>query len=290
MRNRINKSNIIIHKTADRSFFYDCDSFFCDVIYLAHSDKVKCSSENFQSIHSHPSYELQYITGGYCEFELSDRSIVKIKENEFIIFPPNYNHRIVKESENFSKLAAQFRFNPKNNHFYNIAEIIFKTPAKMAASKHMRSFYEIIAAYHQDKLRDLQNAALLSFMSFFVETCHTTVGDQYIHLNESPNNHRTNEAVQFIDNNLSANLTVENVANHIHISKKQLERMFITYLGMTPGKYIRKQRAKKIRELLFNEEYTLENIADMLEYNSISSMIKAFKRVEGITPHLLRRQ
>lgn len=290
MKKQTSGKSIILTKSSENSFFYDCDSFFCDVIYLALRDKVNHSSENFQPMHSHPSYELHYVTSGYCEIKLYDDKLIKIKENEFIIFPPNYNHMITKESENFSKLSAQFRFTPKDNQFYNITEILFKTPAKAESSKHMRAITKLITGYHGNKLGDYHNAILLSFMSLFIEICHTIVGDQYIFLNENPNNHRASEAVHFIDNNISANLTVENVAEHIHISKKQLERMFITYLGMTPGKYIRKQRAKKIRELLFNEEYTLENIAEMLEYNSVSSMIKAFKRVEGTTPHLLRRQ
>jgi len=287
-----NHTNYVFHKSSNHSILYECELFSCEAIYISYCPPVTEAGYFQPTYHSHPNYELHYVLSGSCEIELEDKTIFKISKNQFILIPPHLKHRITDESIGFSKLASLFSLvahdNPENS-FYKTAELIAETPVVKKPSRYMKQLSAKIIEFARKKPTDLKNSLLFAFMAFITDMFRVLVGTHQVELRKRYNDKRFDDAINYINENVSEKLTVNDVANYIHISKKQLERLFDSILKQTPGTYIKNQRALRIRNLLLKPELSLDDIAEIMGYNNVSSMIKFYKRIEGNTPQQFRK-
>jgi AraC family transcriptional regulator, arabinose operon regulatory protein len=63
-----------------------------------------------------------------------------------------------------------------------------------------------------------------------------------------------------------------------------LIRRFSHSTGLTPGAYLTRVRTEKAMELLRETTLSIEVIAEQIGYSSGSYLIKAFRRLTGLTP------
>lgn len=63
-----------------------------------------------------------------------------------------------------------------------------------------------------------------------------------------------------------------------------LSTLFSESQGTTVRQYYITQRIERVKELLVYDELSLSQIADLLEYSSVSHLSKQFKKVTGFTP------
>lgn len=63
-----------------------------------------------------------------------------------------------------------------------------------------------------------------------------------------------------------------------------LSHLFSEIEGTTIEKYYIAQRIEKVKELLVYDELTLSEIADQLNYSSVSYLSNQFKKITGLTP------
>ena len=79
---------------------------------------------------------------------------------------------------------------------------------------------------------------------------------------------------------------VKNVGNEY----SYLSTLFSTIEKTTIEKYIILQKIERTKELLFNGELSLSEIAWSLEYSSVAHLSNQFKQIVGITPSEYKRQ
>ncbi len=82
--------------------------------------------------------------------------------------------------------------------------------------------------------------------------------------------------------------TQEEVARQLKLSKRTLSRRLDQY-GTSYQKIIRKVRQELAIHYLTSTNWTIEDIADMLDYESASNFGRAFKRWTGIPPGVYRK-
>lgn len=63
-----------------------------------------------------------------------------------------------------------------------------------------------------------------------------------------------------------------------------LSNLFSESQGITLNQYYITQRIERVKELLVYDELSLSEIADVLQYSSVSHLSKQFKKVTGFTP------
>ena len=97
-----------------------------------------------------------------------------------------------------------------------------------------------------------------------------------------------NNAINYIYNNLSKDLTLDMVANAIHISKNYLSFLFPKYTGYSFSHWLRISRINRSKDLLINTNLSLLEIALECGFNSQSYFCNVFRRTEKITPKKYR--
>ena len=99
------------------------------------------------------------------------------------------------------------------------------------------------------------------------------------------NNRKTIErALEYINNNLSADLTLEKLASAANFNTIYFHKLFKASTGKTLHEYVEDQRIKKSVNLLISTDMTLTQIAYECGFSSQSYFSYAFKRRMGTSP------
>jgi AraC-like DNA-binding protein len=98
------------------------------------------------------------------------------------------------------------------------------------------------------------------------------------------------KAVYYIGTHYAENLTVRKLGNEIGLSEWHLAHLFPVELGMTVKTLITKVRIEVAKQLLYNQSYTLEYIAEMVGFNDGPHLSRVFRQFTGCPPGLYRRK
>jgi transcriptional regulator GlxA family with amidase domain len=90
--------------------------------------------------------------------------------------------------------------------------------------------------------------------------------------------------------NLDKDLSVENLALHAAMSRRNFTRVFTAELGKSPAHYVEQLRIEAARQLLEDSWENLEEIASACGFSSAELMRRAFLRSIGITPSEYRER
>lgn len=95
---------------------------------------------------------------------------------------------------------------------------------------------------------------------------------------------------EYINNNISENLTIERLAAVANFSPAYFAKLFHVITGNTPAKYIQEHRLNLAKELLALSEEKVDSISDKLGFCNTSHFIRVFKKAEGMTPANYRHE
>ncbi|WP_146527572.1 AraC family transcriptional regulator [Novipirellula artificiosorum] len=97
------------------------------------------------------------------------------------------------------------------------------------------------------------------------------------------------EAIQFIRTHACEGIGVTDVIEATAISRATLERRFRDSLGRSPREEIERVRMDRVRMLLAETKYGLEQVASLTGYRTAAHLVTAFRRHEGCTPGQYRK-
>lgn len=91
-------------------------------------------------------------------------------------------------------------------------------------------------------------------------------------------------AVSYIEENLTEELRIEDIAARAYVSAFHFQRIFSVLCGHTVGEYIRNRRLSLAAEELSSGEARVIDVAYKYGYESPDSFSRAFTRFHGISP------
>jgi len=100
---------------------------------------------------------------------------------------------------------------------------------------------------------------------------------------------RVSEALEYINENLSCGVSLDEICEHIHVSKYYLCHMFKKMVGMTISEYVLSRRLSIARKSLRDSDMSLSEISEASGFCSFSYFSKMFRKYEGMTPSEFRR-
>jgi AraC-like DNA-binding protein len=95
--------------------------------------------------------------------------------------------------------------------------------------------------------------------------------------------------LDFLHENLSASVSISELARLVDLSSSQFARLFKASTGISPHRYQLNTRIGKAQELLLTKEEGLSMVAAATGFADQSHFTRAFKRVTGATPHEWRQ-
>ncbi|MCI9083612.1 MAG: response regulator [Lachnospiraceae bacterium] len=96
--------------------------------------------------------------------------------------------------------------------------------------------------------------------------------------------------IQEIENCYSGNITLKSLADKYYISDSRLSVQLKEQLGMSFPNYLASLRIQKAKELMEDENLSLEAVAKMVGFKDYFYFNKVFKKMEGISPSKFRKK
>ena len=96
-------------------------------------------------------------------------------------------------------------------------------------------------------------------------------------------------AIRYIEENLSDVICLDDIAKRANVSKYHFCRIFKAHAGMSPLRFVTFMRIEKAKELLKKDDLNISMAAATVGFNDISSFIKQFKSLTGMTPSSYRK-
>lgn len=102
------------------------------------------------------------------------------------------------------------------------------------------------------------------------------------------NQHLIN-AMQFMNTQLEDGVSMDEVAEHVNISRRQLERLFKIYVGTSPLQFYADLRVKRAYALLNETSLSITEIATASGFTSTSQLANQFRKRYGHSPSSFRK-
>lgn len=98
------------------------------------------------------------------------------------------------------------------------------------------------------------------------------------------------QALLYINDTFCEKITLNDLSDHLHISKAYLSKLFNQELGVSFTTFLNDKRIHKSLEYLTDKEMTLSEIALQVGYDDQSYYTKVFKKILGETPKEYRQR
>ncbi|WP_262699750.1 MULTISPECIES: GlxA family transcriptional regulator [Streptomyces] len=94
--------------------------------------------------------------------------------------------------------------------------------------------------------------------------------------------------LRWMEDNAGRDLTLNEIAAHVGMSTRTLNRRFREHTGTTPLQWLHRARIRQAQYLLEATTHPVERIASQVGFGSPTSFRDRFKRVVGTSPHSYR--
>lgn len=172
----------------------------------------------------------------------------------------------------------------------NLFDLI-KTPLSIAVSDtdYISNLFNQIYRIHLSKdclTEKLQiQAYLYLIISHFIENLDM----KQIDIQNTTDLKRISIVIDYINQNLDKNLTLEELANIVHLQPNYFIRIFKKYTHYSPISYVNKLKMDKAIQFVKNTDLHIKEISEQLGYCNEFYFSTTFKKVVGFTPKEYRK-
>lgn len=280
----------VASKRLNSSFSYIKNSFFEVETFWLRFAFGKNTTWNFKE-HHHSFHELHIVSSGKATYHINSKDIILTK-GTFLLIPSGVPHRVVSVSDDYAKFAFSFELH-NNNNLRNLLKseigLYFFDTTPQIVSTLIENILENILSEKigyrtiiENNIVNLLLSLMQKMFKFSDLLSQESTADSYIAM-------RVKMALLYIDDNI-ADATAVKVANHLHISTKQLSRTLKSALSMTTQEVIVSRRIKKAKKLMQNLDIPLSEVAQLAGFHSLQHFSKTFRKTEGTTATCYRQQ
>ncbi len=96
------------------------------------------------------------------------------------------------------------------------------------------------------------------------------------------------EGIRYLENDITQEKSVEEIAGMCHMSLSSFEKQFKAYSGLSPRDYRLERRLERAELLLRNSSMSIRQIAEELGFYDAAAFCKLFKKKKGLSPSSFR--
>ena len=250
------------------------------------SRERRASAYNMPEAHYHDHYEIYFLSKGSVRYFIEDR-VFDLEEGDVVLIPPHVIHKTAtlmnKSSERIViAFTNEFIAYPQADRLFSCFEVMFfKSPpirylienAETEYNRKDRYSEELIAGYIREMLVKLKRLT-----------------DENQSEEHSVKESIMQNAVRYISENYTQDLTLGIIAENFALSESHFSRQFKFYTGFGVNEYISTVRVKNAEKLLATTKLPITRIAHNCGFNSSSYFASVFKKVRGISPGEVRKR
>lgn len=262
---------------------------------------------------SHEDYDIWYITSGEVFIKVGD-TIYTARQGDVVFFYPNVPYIAYNDKSGCNFVYIHFDFCLGNNsrilNDFSLAGIVPAEAVKEEATIFNKACKEFKKNLPMSSITlkgsfTMLLSSILRYCNSFCdisseinEGCNTKVkNSNFFQPFNTINNDASNQdsksiaklavlqpVFRYVENNLKKQIKNDELAAVVNMSEKYFISYFKSALGITPGNYITQLKMNKARDYLYQEKYSIKEIASLLGYSDQYAFSKAFKKYFNVPP------
>ena len=250
-------------------------------IYLHHTLTLDPATDDFSfKSHSHNMVEVYYFLRGNARFVVEGNIFPLERGNILVMASGQTHHLLLEPSAAYERMALLIDTAATPKEFDTISEQIYEGANLFLLNKREQIWFEESFNLIAKSSDDIQKNLVFSFATMVFSLLSTKLTRT-----TTPKTHddMIKKTINYINKNLSKELSLEIIANALFCSKVTLNRKFREIMGCTVWEYVIRRRIYAARQRLFLGG----NITDTYQksgFNDYSSFFRAYKKVVGASP------
>lgn len=223
-------------------------------------------------------------TGVYSRIPIADIPAENLNDQVELFSLLLQQNQTALLSSNVRRLFRQWREHTLSTLQSDLVFILNSLKRKFASRKPFDFdslfFVENLVSFSagEDELADSFSQLLTEFFSFQLQTAELSAEKLVERIEE------------YFHENLAGNISLQDLADELNISKVYLCRIFKKYKNTTPIDYFTHMKADRAEELITQfPELSLREISEALGFNDVYYFSKVFKKIKGMPPSEVRK-
>lgn len=144
--------------------------------------------------------------------------------------------------------------------------------------------------YATDKIDDMESPDNQKTYTILKNILNCILIELFDSLKHEINNPHINNALKYINENITRPLSLDDVCRAIYLSKPYTTRLFKKEMNMTVSEYINKQKFNLAKKILANDDIPLQDVSNKLGFENYCYFSKIFKKHFGVSPLKMKKE
>lgn len=257
-------------------------------VNLIIADYIHCDDTWKEKRYIPDHNKFYYICDGDGWVETGEKSFFP-KKGDLVLIPANQPHAYSIINDNhYKKYWCHFTATIGDKNLFEIFD--FPNIINITEDNEWitQLFQKLITYEREGDISSVlkAKAVLLQMVSYFLEKTQA----KELRIYKSPAIEKLEVLLSYIDKHLDQPITVEQLADIVHLQVNYFIKFFRSHLGNTPMNYVKRQRLDKAKHYLLDSDLPISQIGQMVGYVEVSHFSNQFKSYTGMTPSLYRKQ
>ena len=248
------------------------------ITYENKTDKISLAKATGLSriIHIHKEVELIYVRKGRAVAYADTNSCLLNQDDIFLVFPNQVHYYETKESGDFAILIFS------SDTVYGFSDIISNSvPDTNLIPFDKNGDFPLIFDRIYSLSGEYANLALNGYINVIMSAVLPKLRLKTVN---ADNNTSLYSVIDFCTKNFRENITLDELADKLHLSKYYISHMINRKLGQGFSEYINNLRVSEACNLLKETDTKIADISEDVGFGTIRSFNRSFKQIIGVSP------
>lgn len=237
--------------------------------------------------HKQRCCEITYIISG-AGYIYTDGTAMRAVYGDIHVTATGQIHKIIgDETEKLRYICIGFDFEDYPESFAKIAEF-YKNPSAFLAKSEgdIRHLFDMLIneSYQHTEEFEMTIENIIKLILIRVYQRFMSAPKKQLAKNASGKNSTVYRIINYININIHTVKSVREIASALNFTENYISHAFKANMGIALSSYIKRRKVQTACALIENKNMTLTEIAEILNFDSVQSLSRAFKAEYGKTP------
>lgn len=245
--------------------------------------------------HKHYSYEFHFCAKGSSLVKLDEEEILLEQGQMLITGPGVYHEQGPGPDDHYTEYALNCNITLLDQEDSESAFLfrgLQESGTKLYPCHDLLVLFEEVLAEAQSKHLGYYNKILCLLNMILIESSRLMM-DQSVEYavpkSMTVHDPRYHEIYRLIKTHLDEPYSLQEIADKMHLSQRQLNRLVQANTKMTLKQLMSEMRFNRLKDYLLDTDWSLQEISDRMHFSSVYYLNAFFKRYEHIAPSVYRR-